>query len=258
MADSRLGPLSGLDLLLEAAAYHDRINMVTPPCGKKRDISSSSHLAQPIQLEPVVCSKLAPTTLPPKKRTKITFGEFERSNPRTASNAIGLYRPIKRSSKCPAGSAHRIWEGMDESAAAAMSARRLNCFNATEVMAQQDDPHAKEYDREDTTFILYEKNDDEYINAVHNVIRRDIWEGFVVDITTDDVLDEGAQDGEMASTSNARRVGRLARYDGTVGFRCRFCKDAPLDQRAEKSAVYPRTLERIYLANIRFQRDHIE
>mmetsp|Transcript_12479 Transcript_12479/g.20190 ORF Transcript_12479/g.20190 Transcript_12479/m.20190 type:complete len:114 (-) Transcript_12479:270-611(-) len=57
---------------------------------------------------------------------------------------------------------------------------------------------------------------------------------------------------------NARRRGRLARYDGTIGFRCRFCKNVPLNQRAEKSAVYPRSLERIYLANFRFQRDHIE
>ena len=75
-----------------------------------------------------------------------------------------------------------------------------------------------------------------------------IWEGFVVD-TSKDVLDEDA---------SARCTGRLARYDGTVGLRCRFCKRVPRAQRAEKDAVYPRSLERIYLANIRFQRDHIK
>ena len=59
-------------------------------------------------------------------------------------------------------------------------------------------------------------------------------------------------------TSNANVMGRIARYDGTVGLRCRFCKHVPLDERAPRSAVYPRCLEKIYSANLRFQRDHIE
>ena len=101
----------------------------------------------------------------------------------------------------------------------------------------------------DKTFILYDKDDDKHINALHNIIRRDIWEGFVVDTSKELSLDD--------NQSSARRTGRIARYEGTIGFRCRFCKNAPLNERAEKSAVYPRCLERIYISNIRFQRDHM-
>ncbi|KAL7526747.1 hypothetical protein ACHAXR_001632 [Thalassiosira sp. AJA248-18] len=97
-------------------------------------------------------------------------------------------------------------------------------------------------------FVLYDKDDEKHINAIHNIVRRDIWEGFVVD-TSKDLVNKD---------SSVRRSGRLARYDGTIGLRRRYCKDAPFAQRAEKSAVYPRSLERIYLANIRFQRDHVE
>ena len=134
----------------------------------------------------------------------------------------------------------------------AASACRFNSVSIAEAMMQHDTKITREANQ---SFVLYGKDDDKHINALHNVVRRDIWEGFVVD-TSNDVLAENNQDGELFST--ARRVGRLARYDGTIGFRCRFCKHAPLAQRAEKSAVYPRSLERIYLANIRFQGDHIE
>lgn len=103
------------------------------------------------------------------------------------------------------------------------------------------------------TIVLYDNEDDHHINAIHNIVRRDIWEGFVVDASdTAFVCDD------VDGASDARRCGRLARYDGTVGFRCRYCKNEPPGRRAERSAVYPRSLERIYHANIRFQRDHIE
>ena len=36
-----------------------------------------------------------------------------------------------------------------------------------------------------------------------------------------------------SNQSTARRTGRIARYEGTIGFRCRFCKNAPLNERAE-------------------------
>jgi hypothetical protein len=144
-------------------------------------------------------------------------------------------------------------------------------------------------------FILYDTNDDDHINAVHNIVRRDIWEGFVVgssgeptmlnttpvtngDNTNEEEDGAGADAGvagtkaagggsttttaTAAATADAtadvnRSSSRLERYAGTIGFRCRFCKCAPASERAEKSAVYPRSLERIYLSNIRFQRDHI-
>jgi len=93
------------------------------------------------------------------------------------------------------------------------------------------------------SFVLHRPQDDDDINELHAIVRRDIWEGFVVECTECDPV--------------ARQAGRLSRYEGTVGFRCRFCKDVAASDRAEKSAVYPRELERIYHANIRFQRDHI-
>ena len=71
-----------------------------------------------------------------------------------------------------------------------------------------------------------------------------------------DIVTEDTQDGNMPS--NAKHTGQLARYDGTIGFRCRFFKKAPLAQRAEKSAGYPHSLQKTSIANIRFQREHIE
>ena len=100
-----------------------------------------------------------------------------------------------------------------------------------------------------STFTLYDPSDVQHINAVHSIVRRDIWEGFVV----------GRGENKLEkSEDNQRKFGRLTRYEGTIGFRCRFCKNAPVLDRADKACVYPRTLERIYLANIRFQRDHVE
>ena len=113
----------------------------------------------------------------------------------------------------------------------AASDRRFNSFNIAEAMMQHNTKVTKEVKQ---PFVLYDKDDDKHINALHNVVRLDIWEGFVVD-TSNDVLAEDNQDGELFST--ARHTGRLARYDGTIGFRCRFCKHAPLAQRAEKLAV---------------------
>lgn len=254
MAAGRLESLSGLDILLEAAAYHDRINTVTPPCGERRDIAYS-HFAQssPAKSEqrsgPASIAKL-----PPKKRIKV-FSEVGNklwltSNRRAHSAAIKISpikRPSKKPAKCPAGSAHRIWEGTDEDDAAATSARRFDAVG-TETdsggAASKEDKHS---------FTLYDERDGEHINAIHNVVRRDIWEGFVIDAGH-----HSWSKGDGGGASDARRAGRLARYDGTVGFRCRFCKDTPPGRRAERSAVYPRSLEKIYLANIRFQRDHIE
>ena len=97
---------------------------------------------------------------------------------------------------------------------------------------------------DEESFTLYHPDDDKYINELHTIIRRDIWEGFVVD----------DQDAGQGGNNND---GRLSCYVGTVGFRCRWCKDVDPTSRAEKSAVYPRELERIYHANIRFQRDHV-
>ncbi|KAL7503078.1 hypothetical protein ACHAXN_000917 [Cyclotella atomus] len=77
---------------------------------------------------------------------------------------------------------------------------------------------------------LYDPADEGRIGGFHNVFRRDIYEGFVV------------QSGE--------------KFEGTVAFRCRFCKHLPYKARAKQSEVYPRTVEGLYRAHIRFNHDH--
>eukprot|EP00578_Thalassiosira_sp_NH16_P013603 CAMPEP_0181114636 /NCGR_PEP_ID=MMETSP1071-20121207/21000_1 /TAXON_ID=35127 /ORGANISM="Thalassiosira sp., Strain NH16" /LENGTH=318 /DNA_ID=CAMNT_0023198781 /DNA_START=84 /DNA_END=1040 /DNA_ORIENTATION=+ len=252
----------GLMLLLEAAEHHDAI-MVTPPsCHKKRDIASP--LTSPLspRLCPVmpVSSGSEPFALPPKKRIKfnnfgdINDGAYLRFNPISSSGDL-KFSPIKKLSKCPAGSTHRVWEKADECAMAATSVRRFNFSTTIKVAKTWEDKHC-DNTRNETPFVLYDNDDDKHINALHNIVRRDIWEGFVVDASKSKVSED--THGGKAMKSSTRRNSRLARYDGTIGFRCRFCKNAPHNQRAERSAVYPRSLEGIYLANIRFQRDHID
>ena len=165
-----------------------------------------------------------------------------------------LSSQTNKSNKCPVGSTHRVWEVPDETFLAATAVSRFNPMVNIKVGHQRQ--HVSVPPSE-TTFVLYDEKDDKHINTIHNIVRRDIWEGFVVD--SSQATAQGTQYAASKTTTNPLRVaGRLARYNGTIGFRCRFCKNAPLCQRAERAAVYPRSLERIYLANTRFQRDHIE
>ena len=188
--------------------------------------------------------------LPPKKRVKLDFAEASGGVDRRSPCKPINFRPVKKASKCTKGSAHRVWEQTGASPSAAASSSRFSSLYALDASAPpQKNATATKHNESKGSFVLYEKDDDDHINALHNVVRRDIWEGFVVNTSS-----EGAADSDIS----CRRSGRLARYEGTVGFRCRFCKHVPYLQRAEKSAVYPRSLERIYLANIRFQRDHVE
>eukprot|EP00956_Cyclotella_meneghiniana_P013271 scaffold19044_cov67-Cyclotella_meneghiniana.AAC.1 len=77
---------------------------------------------------------------------------------------------------------------------------------------------------------LYDPADEGRISDIHNVFRRDIYEGFIVPPG--------------------------ARYAGTVAFRCRHCKHLPAESRAAQSWVFPRTIEQMYRAHIRFNREH--
>ena len=61
---------------------------------------------------------------------------------------------------------------------AATSSRR---FESLAII--QDTEEKKQVNKE--SFILHDKDDDKYINPVHSLIRRDIWEGFVVDSIKD-------------------------------------------------------------------------
>ena len=156
------------------------------------------------------------------------------------------------------GSSHRVWECTDEIAMAATSSRRFESLTAIQDTEQKQQVKSVSFQEDNKqSFILHDKGDDKYFNPVHSVIRRDIWEGFVVDAFKD--ADVPSKDTQLSMKTDATtNIGRVARYNGTVGFRCRLCKHFPLNQRAPRSAVYPRSLERIYTANLRFQRDHIE
>ena len=103
----------------------------------------------------------------------------------------------------------------------------------------------------DVSFSLFTPGDEIHINQLHNLIRRDIWEGFVVN-------NKSAGNYESNKGDGARLKARVGRYDGTVGFRCKWCKHVKQCDRADTSAVYPRSITRIYSSSIRFQkRDHI-
>jgi hypothetical protein len=226
----------GLVMLLEAAEHYNKVMATTPPCHTKKRgsfvITSS--------LSPASTSKIVYSPAPPKKRSS------KHRSPFTA----GKLSPVKKSSNLFHGGSPSSWKRLDFG-----STLQLNSITiATTDEPKQDSfkpvPRAVEAAR---AIVLYANEDDYHINAIHNIVRRDIWEGFIVDASDPALVCE-----EIDGTSDARRCGRLARYEGTVGFRCRFCKNEPPSQRAERSAVYPRSLERIYHANIRFQRDHIE
>lgn len=94
-----------------------------------------------------------------------------------------------------------------------------------------DDGTYDEMDKSPTrTITLYDPADEGRISDIHSVFRKDIYEGFVVPSG--------------------------ARYAGTVAFRCRFCKHLPSEARASQSWVFPRTIEQMYRAHIRFNREH--
>ena len=81
-----------------------------------------------------------------------------------------------------------------------------------------------------TRFNLYDPADEGRINGYQNIFRRDIYEGFI--------------------------VGPGHKFDGTVAFRCRFCAHLPYEARAKQCEIYPRSIDAIYRAHIRFNRDH--
>ena len=94
-------------------------------------------------------------------------------------------------------------------------------YNSDEASAQE---------MSTATISLYDPDDEGQIGDYHNIFRRDVYEGFVV------------APGD--------------KYAGTVAFRCRFCAHLPYKARAKQSEVYPRTIEGLYRAHIRFNHDH--
>lgn len=223
----------GLVLLLEAAEHCNK-NIATPPSNKERGIviaSSLSHQSSP---------KLVYSSSSPSPLKKLFFNHYSPSGVRKIS-------PVKKSTKLIYGRGTGTWKRSDFAQALHLKSITVTVDNTTKQ--EEAETMATE---EPQGIVLYDNEDEHHINAIHNIVRRDIWEGFVVS------SDAAVGSDDLDGNADARRCGRLARYEGTIGFRCRFCKNEPPNQRAERSAVYPRSLERIYHANIRFQRDHIE
>ena len=255
----------GLVLLLEAAEYERRMSMntITPPVStnKKRNIASPSPPPAPKKLKKTINSKqpvVSYDSQSPMKRTKLNFATAADGSHRHPLSTIYIE---KTPTRCVGGSSHRELEEThadadgDRIMSSASATRRVNDEAQRQEVSAAVSTRSTRDDINKKSFILYDKDDDQRINAAHNLIRRDIWEGFVVDTA---IKEADTKEEILNSSSKARySVGRLARYDGTVGFRCRFCKQVPLDQRAYRSAVYHRSIECIYSANLRFQRDHI-
>jgi len=226
---------------------------INTPLQKKRGLLTFYPPPAPTKQHNVQVAKVSYTsTGPPKKRFKIDTTTVCKPLINTTDKHDIKLRLIIKFSKCSVGSSHRVWECSDEIAMAATSSRRFQSL----AVIQDTDKKQQQVNKE--SFILHDKDDDKYINPVHSLIRRDIWEGFVVD-SFKDAAAVSSKDTQLSmKTDVTTNIGRVARYNGTVGFRCRFCKHVPLHQRAPRSAVYPRSLERIYSAALRFQRDHIE
>lgn len=244
----------GLGLLLEAAKYHDMKSITTPSCHEKRIDTLLS--TPPCPLAPTKLQLLTEvsSSLPPKKRLKMIDGDWTHSTTSSYPNPPPSSIDFKKPTKCSGVQSHRVWERindcyMTDTATAVRQIQPSTPIHDVKQHQQDEDADVKVPSSDNESFMLYHEDDDIHINAVHNVVRRDIWEGFIVD---------ASQNENSMMTSNANVMGRIARYDGTVGLRCRFCKHVPLDERAPRSAVYPRCLEKIYSANLRFQRDHIE
>jgi hypothetical protein len=102
---------------------------------------------------------------------------------------------------------------------------------------------------------LYADGDEDHINPIHNIIRRDILEVFVEMPSSN--FAAGADD--VAGSGNSKAVkAKQSRFAGRIGLRCRFCKHLPVGANANLATIYPETLEGIYRAcSVRFQKRHI-
>jgi hypothetical protein len=102
---------------------------------------------------------------------------------------------------------------------------------------------------------LYADGDEDHINPIHNIIRRDILEVFVETPSSNFAV--GAPDAPGSECGKAVKA-RQSRFAGRIGLRCRFCKHLPVGTNANLATIYPETLEGIYRAcSVRFQKRHI-
>jgi hypothetical protein len=102
---------------------------------------------------------------------------------------------------------------------------------------------------------LYADGDEDHINPIHNIIRRDILEVFVE--TPSSSVPVGAPDVPGSESGRAVKA-RQSRFAGRIGLRCMYCKHLPVGSNANLATIYPETLEGIYRAcSVRFQKRHI-
>ena len=99
---------------------------------------------------------------------------------------------------------------------------------------------------------LADKDDEKNTHPTHAIIRRDILEAFTT------VAPKFKEDEGGVPIRSKRKLTRQQRYVGFVGFRCRYCKDKPINKQANLAAIFPESISGIYRANIRFQSKHIE
>ena len=105
---------------------------------------------------------------------------------------------------------------------------------------------------------LADKDDEKYCFPSHAIIRRDILETFVTVAPKLKLkLKKDARKIPIRSMS-MRKLTRQQRYAGFIGFRCCYCKDKPINKRADLAAIFPESISGIYRAIIRFQSKHIQ
>lgn len=103
---------------------------------------------------------------------------------------------------------------------------------------------------------LYAEGDEDHINPIHNIIRRDILEVFVEQQPGSSSSNTVQYD---ANGNNKATKAKHTRFAGRVGLRCRFCKHLPVgSNNANLATIYPESLEGIYRAcSVRFQKRHV-
>lgn len=104
---------------------------------------------------------------------------------------------------------------------------------------------------------LYSEGDEDHINPIHNIIRRDILEVFIEQ--QPDSSSSNTVQSYDANGNNKATKAKHTRFAGRVGLRCRFCKHLPVgSNNANLATIYPESLEGIYRAcSVRFQKRHV-
>jgi hypothetical protein len=144
----------------------------------------------------------------------------------------------------------------EESASQLPPKKRISRGDVDDAESAWSNPAAAVPEETNVPASLYAKGDDDHINPIHNIIRRDILEVFVEAPSSNSAV--GASDAKGSGGSSMAIRAKQSRFAGRVGLRCRFCKHLPVGTNANLATIYPETLEGIYRAcSVRFQKRHI-